>query len=81
MNIAKFIEDVIESLGLDDIEKPSEKRSMRKLLKKLNAKKEKIVKALEKKPVKKVKRELQEEFDIVALQIKKAQKILDKLSS
>ena len=81
MGIAKFINSVKESLGLDEFEKTGKKKSIKSLLKKLNARKEKINKALNEKIDKKVKKELKEERDIIACQIKKGEKILDKLNS
>lgn len=79
MNIAKFIGSVKESLGLDEFKKEGKKRSVKNLLKKLNARKEKIGKSLRRKLDKKEKKELEEELDIISLQIKKGEKILDQL--
>ena len=81
MNITKFITGVIESLGLDEFKKAGKKKSVKNLLKKLHARKEKIGKSLEKKLAKKEKKELTEELDIISLQIKKGKKILDKLNA
>ena len=76
MGIAKFIESVKESLGLDEFKKSSKKKSIKNLLKKLNSKKEKITKLIKKD---KKQKELQEELDIVNFQIKKGEKLLAKL--
>lgn len=81
MSITKFIDSVKESLGLDEFKKSGKKKSIRNLLRKLNARKEKIGKSLEKKLDKKEKKELQEELDIITFQIKKGEKILDKLNA
>ena len=81
MNIVKFIDSVKESLGLDEFEKSGKKKSITSLLKKLNTRKEKIGKSLEKELGKKAKKELKEELDIITLQIKKGEKILDKLNA
>ncbi len=84
MGVAKFINSVKESLGLDEFKKKGKKKSISSLLKKLNARKEKIEKSLsikvEKKDKKAVK-ELKEELAIVSVQIKKGNKILDKLNT
>ncbi len=84
MGVAKFINSVKESLGLDEFKKKGKKKSITSLLKKLNARKEKIEKALsikvEKKDKKAVK-ELKEELAIISFQIKKGNKILDKLNA
>ena len=81
MNVKKFIESVKESLGLDELEESGKKKSIKSLLKKLRSRKEKIVKKLEKKLDKKEKNELKEELDIISLQIKKGEKILNKLDA
>ena len=81
MSITKFIDSVKESLGLDEFKKSGKKKSIRNLLRKLNARKEKIGKSLEKKLDKKEKKEFQEELDIITFQIKKGEKILDKLNA
>ena len=81
MNIAKFISSVIESLGLDEFKKAGKKKSVKNLLKKLHARKEKIGKSLQMKLEKKEKKELKEELDIITCQIKKGKKILDKLNA
>ena len=79
MGIKKFIESVKEFLELDSFKKKGKKQSIKKLLKKLDSRKEKIEKALEKNADKKEKKELQEELEIVCIQIKKGNKILNKL--
>ena len=81
MGVAKFINSVKESLGLDEFKKKGKKKSIKSLLKKLNARKEKIEKALNKKAEKKVAKELKEELAIISIQIKKGNKILDKLNA
>lgn len=81
MGVAKFINSVKESLGLDEFKKKGKKKSITSLLKKLNARKEKIEKALDKKAEKKVAKELKEELVIISIQIKKGNKILDKFNA
>ncbi len=79
MGVKKFIETVKEFLELNGFKKAGKKQSIKKLLKKLNLKKEKIEKELSKKVDKKEKKELNEDLDIICAQIKKGNKILDKL--
>ena len=81
MSITKFIESVKESLGLDEFKKAGKKKSVKSLLKKLYEKKEQLGRSLKKKLDKKEKKELEEEFDIITLQIKKGEKILAKLNA
>jgi len=81
MGIAKFIKDVKNTLGVDESDKSGKKKSMKKLLKKLNIKKDEIDKKLKGKLEKKVKKELQEELKIINIQIKKGDKILQKLNT
>ena len=81
MGVKKFIELVQESLGLDEMKKESKKKSVKILLKKLNAKKDSIDKELKDKIDKKRKKELTEEKEIIAFQIKKGNAILKKLTS
>ncbi len=81
MGIKKFIESVKESLGIDEFKKSSKRKSIKSLLKKLKDKKKELTKSLDKKLEKKVRKELKEELQIISLQIKKAEKILDKLNN
>ena len=81
MGIVKFIKDVKSSLGLEESDKSTKKKSMKKLLKKLNIKKNELDEKLKAKLDKKVKKELQEELAIVNIQIKKGDKILQKLNT
>lgn len=87
MGVAKFINSVKESLGLDEFKKKGKKKSIKTLLKKLDLRKEKIEKKLSVKVDKKDKnalkavKELNEELAIVSVQIKKGNKILDKLTT
>ncbi len=81
MGISKFINSVKESLGLDDFKKSSKKKSVKNLLKKLNIRKEIITKSLEKKKDKKEIKGLHEELKIISLQLKKGDKILQKLTT
>lgn len=81
MDIKKFIENVKESLGLDGFEKTGKKKSIKRLLEKLNSRKEILNKVPKKKLGKKEKAELKEELAIISLQIKKGGKILDELNA
>ena len=81
MGIKKFINSVKESLGLDEFENTGKKKSIKRLLEKLKARKEILNKVPKKKLNKKEKRELKEELAIITLQIKKGEKILDELNS
>ena len=81
MSIKKFIQSVKESLGLNEFEKASKKKSVKNLLKKLRNRENEILKSLKKKLEKKEKKELKEELAIISLQIKNGKKILEKLNS
>ena len=81
MGVKKFMELVQETLGLDEMRKESKKKSVKNLLKKLNSKKDFIDKSLKEKIDTKRKKELLEEKDIIAFQIKKGNAILKKLTS
>jgi len=80
VGIKKFINNVIESLGLDEFENTGKKKSVKRLLEKLKARKEILDKTPRKKLDKKEKKELKEELAIITLQIKKGEKILDTLT-
>ena len=81
MGVKKFIENVKESLGLDEFKKAGKKKSIKRLLEKLKSKKEILDKTAKKKLDKKEKKELKEELAIITLQIKKGNKMLDKLNA
>ena len=81
MGKKKFIQSVTEALGLDDFKKSNKKKAIKILLKKLNGKKEVLDKALKAKPEKKVRKDLEEEREIVVCHIGKGEKILKKLYS
>ena len=81
MSIKNFIEGVKESLNLNEFEKTGKKKSVKRLLEKLNTRKEILDKVPKKKLGKKEKKELKEELAIISLQIKKGEKILDELNS
>ena len=78
MGIKKFIQNVAESLGLDEFKKSSKKKSIKSLLKKLNAKK-KATESLTK--TKANKKDIEEELKLLTFQIKKGEKILTKLNA
>ncbi len=81
MGIKKFINSVKESLGLDEFEKAGKKKSIKRLLEKLRARKEILDQTPKKKLGKKELKALKEEKAIISLQIKKGEKILDELNS
>jgi len=81
MGIKKFMNSVKESLGLDEFENTGKKKSVKRLLEKLRTRKEILNIVPKKKLDKKGKKELKEELDIITLQIKKGEKILDALNS
>jgi len=81
MSIKKFIASVIESLKLDGFEKSGKKKSIKRLLEKLELRKEILNNTYKKKLNKKEKKELKEELAIITLQIKKGNKILDELNA
>ncbi len=80
MSLKKFIESVKESLNLNECKETGKKKSIKRLLKKLRARKEILDKVPKKKLDKKEKKELKEELAIITLQIKKGEKILDELN-
>jgi|FLOH01.1.fsa_nt_gi 50S ribosomal subunit-associated GTPase HflX len=79
MKIKKFIKSVTNYLGLGDYKIEGKKRSLKDLIKKLNERKSDIKKKLKESSAKKEKKELEEEFEIVSLEIKKGKEILYKL--
>jgi len=81
MGIKKFIESVKELLGLDEFEKTEKKKSIKRLLEKLRSRQEILNNTPKKKLDKKERKELKEELNIITLQIKKGEKILNKLNS
>jgi len=80
VNIKKFVENVKTFLNLDGFDKVGKKKSVKRLLEKLKAKKELLDKVPKKKLSKKEKKELKEELVIVSLHIKKGKNILDELN-
>lgn len=81
MGTKKFISNIQSYLGLKDNKKMSKKKALKDLLKKLNVRKLSIMKSLEGSLVKKEKKELKEDLDIISLQIQKGEKLLNDLSS
>ena len=80
MNIKKFIASVIASLNLDGFEKTGKKKSIKRLLEKLEARKEILTHTEKKNLSKKERKELKEELEIITLQIKKGNAILNELN-
>ncbi len=81
MGIKKFISGVEESLGLDESNKSSKRKSIKRLLKKLQEKKDKLTESLGKNLDSKDLKEKKEELKIISIHIKKGEKILKELNS
>ena len=81
MGINKFISRVKELLELDEFEKAGKKKSVKRLLEKLRARERELNEALSRKPKKKEAKEIKEELEIIAVQIKKGEKILGRLNA
>ena len=79
MSIKKFIESVKASLSLEGFEKKGKKKSIKRLLEKLETRKEILDEVPKKKLNKKELKELKEEKEIISLQIKKGKELLDEL--
>ena len=79
MGIKKFINTVTKSLGLDVSETTKKKKALKILIKKLGAKKRELKKSLKITVSKQERKELEEEYKIVSIQLKKGVKILQKL--
>ena len=77
MKTKKFIANIKAYLGLDDLEIKSKRKSVNVLLKKLKSKHAQLTQSL-KEDIQE--QELNEELDIIALHIKKAEAILKKLN-
>ncbi|RRS30195.1 MAG: hypothetical protein P794_08240 [Epsilonproteobacteria bacterium (ex Lamellibrachia satsuma)] len=80
MNIKKFIENVKESLKLENFETTGKKKPIKRLLEKLEARKDILNKVPKKKLNKKEKKELEEELSIISMQIKKGKTLLKELN-
>lgn len=81
MSIKKFIASVISSLNLEEFETKGKKKSIKRLLEKLELRKDILHKTAKKNLTKKEKKELKEELAIIKLQIKKGNKLLDELNT
>ncbi|MBU1659593.1 hypothetical protein KKG72_11185 [bacterium] len=82
MGVKKFIDSVIEFLNLDSFKMLSKKKSIKNLLRQLRNRRAKIYRKLkENADNSKKKKELLEELEIIAIQIKKGKKILDDLDA
>jgi len=81
MSIQNFIESVKKSLNLENFEQTGKKKAIKRLLKKLEDRKEILSKVPKKKLDKKEKKELKEELAIISMQIKKGKALLNKLNS
>jgi len=81
MSIKKFIASVIASLKLDGFKKVGKKKSIKRLLAKLESRKKTLLQTPKKKLEKKEKKALKEELAIISLQITKGEKILAALNA
>lgn len=81
MSIKNFIESVKASLKLDGFEKTGKKKSIKRLLEKLESRKAIINNTQKKDLTKKQKKELKEELGIISLQIAKGEKLLNELNT
>lgn len=79
MKVEKLVEKITQFLGIKVPEELGKKKSLKKVLKKLIEKKDILDKKLTDKTLsKKEKKDLLEELEIISIQIKKANKILEK---
>ncbi|QSZ42917.1 hypothetical protein GJV85_12630 [Sulfurimonas aquatica] len=78
MSEQKFIDRVVETLGLKNFIQSGKRKSVKNLLKKLKKRRLKILKSLKDESNKENHKECQEELDIITLQIQKGKKILNK---
>jgi len=81
MKIKKFIKSIAHFLGLGDYKIEGKKKALKDLIKKLNKRKRDLKKKIKEIELKSDGKELEEEFKIVALELKKAKAILYKLYS
>ncbi len=79
MGFKKFIKNVKEYLNLDDFNTGKKKKSIKKLLGKLDKRKAEIKELLEKDLNSREKEEALEELEIIRYQIKKGKKLLERL--
>ncbi len=79
MGIKAFIQDVKEFLDLDDFSETKKKKAIKKLLKKLEKRKDLVKQRLAVALNDEEKAEIQEELKIIKYQIKKGNKLLEKL--
>ncbi len=79
MGFKKFIKNVKEFLNIDEFDTHKKKKAVKKLLNKLEKRKVEIKKLLDKDLNSKEREEVLEEFEILKYQIKKGEKLLDKL--
>ncbi|SMP88908.1 hypothetical protein SAMN06314019_10533 [Epsilonproteobacteria bacterium SCGC AD-311-C15] len=79
MSVKKFIDSIAEYLQLDNFVISGKKKAIKDLLKKLKKRRLKIFESIRNAPYEDD-TELQEELAIIALQIKKGEKILTRLN-
>ncbi len=79
MEIKKFIQHAKELLDLDDFSEDKKKKAIKKLLRKLEKRKDKVKVFLHKKPGDRQRKEAKEELELIRYHIKKGKKLLAKL--
>ena len=79
MDIKKSLKSITKFLNIDEIKKNNKKKLIKKVLLKLEKRKEKLLQNIKKTSTKKIK-DLNEELAIIESHIKKGNKILDKIS-
>ncbi len=79
MGIKKFVNDVTGVLGLKNFEEQKKKKAVKKLLRKLEKRREEVENKLSTHPKDKQSKELADELELIHYQIKKGKKLLDKL--
>ena len=80
MGIKKFINTVQKSLNIEVKNSTKKKKALKVLIKKISSKKSGLKKELKQKLEKTQRKELQEEYEIVCIQLKKGTKLLKKLN-
>ncbi len=79
MEIKKFIQHAKELLDLDDFSEDKKKKAIKKLLRKLEKRKDKVKAFLHKKLSDRKRKEAKEELELIKYHIKKGKKLLAKL--
>ncbi len=80
MGVKRFVKDVKEVLGLADFSEEKKKKAIKKLIKKLEARRAEDKKLLLSKDIKnKTRKEVKEDLQLIHYQIKKGKKLLESL--